>query len=291
MKYAFIQARKVAYPVATMCRVLGVSTSGFYAWQKEPESPRAKSDAALARRVEAAHLQSRGRYGSPRVHAQLRADGVRVGQKRIARIMRAEGLVARRKRRFRRTTDSKHSDPIAPNLVQRDFHEDAPNETWVTDVTCVWTAAGWLFLAAILDLFSRRVVGWATSASNDRELALAALRHAVKQRRPRPGLVHHSDRGSPYASDDYRRELRRFGIIASMSRKGDCWDNSVAESFFSSIKTELVEDARYDTHAQALDSIGEYIDGFYNPVRRHSYLGYTSPIEFELKKQLAEFAA
>ena len=155
----------------------------------------------------------------------------------------------------------------------------------------VWTAAGWLFLAAILDLFSRRVVGWATSASNDRELALAALSHAVKQRRPRPGLVHHSDRGSPYASDDYRRELRRLGIIASMSRKGDCWDNSVAESFFSSIKTELIEDARYDTHAQAIDSIGEYIEGFYNPVRRHSYLGYTSPIEFELKKQLAAFAA
>ena len=141
MKYAFIQARKVAYPVATMCRVLGVSTSGFYAWQKEPESPRAKSDAALALRVAAAHLQSRGRYGSPRVHAQLRADGVRVGQKRVARIMRVEGLVARRKRRFRRTTDSKHSDPIAPNLVQRDFHQDAPNETWVTDVSVPQQAA------------------------------------------------------------------------------------------------------------------------------------------------------
>ena len=291
MKYAFIREKQVAFPVATMCRVLGVSTSGFYAWRKAPQSARAKSDAALAGRVAAAHLKSRGRYGSPRVHAELRADGIRVGQKRVARIMRTEGLVARRKRRFRRTTDSNHSDPIAPNLVQRDFHADAPNETWVTDVTCIWTLQGWLFLAVMLDLFSRRVVGWATSATNDRELALAALRQAVARRKPRPGLVHHSDRGSPYASDDYRRELRRLGIIASMSRKGDCWDNSVAESFFSSIKTELVDDTLYDSHAQATESIAEYIESFYNPVRRHSYLSYASPIEFELKKQLAAFAA
>jgi putative transposase len=291
VKYAFIQAKKVAYPVAMMCRVLGVSTSGFYAWQKAPESARTKSDAVLARRISATHLKSRRRYGSPRVHAELRAEGVRVGQKRVARIMRTEGLVARRRRRSRRTTDSNHSDPIAPNLVQRDFHADAPDETWVTDVTCIWTLQGWLFLAVMLDLFSRRVVGWATSATNDRELALAALRQAVARRRPQPGLVHHSDRGSPYASDDYRRELRRYGITASMSRKGDCWDNSVAESFFSSLKTELVDDSLYESHAQATRSIGEYIDAFYNPVRRHSYLSYASPIEFELKKRLAGFAA
>jgi putative transposase len=291
MKFAFIRAENVAYPVATMCRVLGVSTSGFYAWQKEPLSARTRSDAALAKQVAAAHKKSRGTYGSPRVHAELRAEGTRVGQKRIARIMRAEGLVARSKRRFRRTTDSKHSQPIAPNVVQRNFRTEAPNETWVTDVTCIWTTQGWLFLAAMLDLFSRRVVGWATSCTNDRELALAALRLAVKRRKPPRGLVHHSDRGSPYASDDYRRELRRCGITASMSRKGDCWDNSVAESFFSTLKTELVDNAQYLTHSQASDSISEYIESFYNPVRRHSYLGYNSPIEFELKSQTAAFAA
>ena len=291
MKYAFIREKSVAFPVVAMCRVLGVSTSGFYAWQKAPTSARMQRDAALAQHVAAVHQKSRGRYGSPRVHAELRAEGIRVGQKRVARLMRSEGLAARRRRNFRRTTDSKHSHPVAPNVVQRNFRTDAPNQTWVTDVTCIWTSQGWLFLAAMLDLFSRRVVGWATSATNDRELALTALRRAVKQRKPQPGMVHHSDRGSPYASDDYRRELRRHGIVASMSRKGDCWDNSVAESFFSTLKTELVEDQVYDSHAQADDAIGDYIEGFYNTVRRHSFLSYTSPIEFELKTQLAAFAA
>ena len=164
--------------------------------------------------------------------------------------MPSEGLAARRRRKFRRTTDSKHSHPVAPNGVQRNFRTDAPNQTWVTDVTCIWTSQGWLFLAAMLDLFSRRVVGWATSATNDRELALTALRRAVKQRKPQPGMVHHSNRGSPYASDDYRRELRRHGIVASMSRKGDCWDNTVAESFFSTLKTEFVEDQRSRHHTR-----------------------------------------
>lgn len=196
MKFAFIREKKVAFPVATMCRVLEVSTSGFYDWLKTPESARTKQDVVLAARIADTHERSRGRYGSPRVHAELRAGGVRVGRKRVARIMRAEGLAARRKRRFRQTTDSTHSHPIAPNLLERDFHADAPNRVWVTDVTCVWTAQGWLFLAAMLDLFSRRVVGWATSASNDTELAISARQQAVKSRQPPPGLVHHSDRGS-----------------------------------------------------------------------------------------------
>jgi putative transposase len=190
---------------------------------------RTKQDAVLAAKIAQTHERSRGRYGSPRVHAELRAEGVRVGRKRVARIMRSEGIAARRKRRHSRTTDSKHSDPIAPNLLDRDFHAEAPNRVWVTDVTCVWTAQGWLFLAAMLDLFSRRVVGWATSPTNNTELALAALHNATKSRQPPPGLVHHSDRGSPYASGDYRRQLLRLGIVASMSRKGDCWDNAVAD--------------------------------------------------------------
>jgi putative transposase len=291
MKFAFIHEKKVAFPVATMCRVLGVSTSGFYDWLKAPEPTRTKQDAALAARIAQTHERSRGRYGSPRVHAELRAEGVRVGRKRVARIMRSEGLAARRKRRYSRTTDSKHNDPIAPNLLERDFHAEAPDRVWVTDVTCIWTAQGWLFLAAMLDLFSRRVVGWATSVNNNTELALAALQHAIKGRQPPPGLVHHSDRGSPYASGDYRRQLLRLGIVASMSRKGDCWDNSVAESFFSSLKNELVDDDNYESRAQATASIAEYIEGFYNTVRRHSYLGYNSPIEFELKSKVAALAA
>ena len=227
MKYTFIREKQVAFPVARTCRVLGVSTSGYYGWLKAPESTRTKQDTKLAAKILDTHARSRGRYGSPSVHAELRAGGVRVGRKRVARIMRAEGLAARRKRRFRRTTDSRHGDP---NLVGRDFHANAPGQTWVIDVTCVWPAQGWLSLAAILNLFSRRVVGSATSANNGRELALRALGVAVKRRRPVPGLVHHSDRGSPYASDDYRRELQRLGIVPGMSRKGDCWDNAVARA-------------------------------------------------------------
>ncbi len=190
------------------------------------------------------------------------------------------------RRRIRSTTT-----PIAPNIVEREFVRDAKNETWVTDVACIWTRTGWLFLAVLLDLFSRRVVGWATSSTNDRFLALDALREALARRRPSPGLVHHSDRGSPYASDDYREELKRFGVVASMSRKGDCWDNAVAESFFSTLKTELVGDRIYTSQDAATMAIGEYVDSFYNTIRRHSHLGYVSPIEFELRRQIEAEAA
>jgi putative transposase len=199
--------------------------------------------------------------------------------------------VARAKKRFRATTDSKHDYPIAPNLVDRNFVTHEKNDTWVTDVTCVWTRSGWLFVAVILDLYSRRVVGWATSSTNDRFLALDALHDALTKRRPLAGLVHHSDRGSPYASADYRAELDRFGIIASMSRKGDCWDNAVAESFFSTLKTELGADRIYASHDEATSTIAEYIDQFYNTSRRHSYLGYLSPIEFELRSHAVAAAA
>jgi transposase InsO family protein len=283
VKFAFIAAREVAFPVSGMCRVLGVTKSGFYAWAKRPKPARAKRDAQLAAEVAAVHKRSRNAYGSPRVHAELKARGVRVGKKRVERLMRENGLQARRKRRFRRTTDSRHAHPIAPNLLARRFDVESPNRAWVTDVTAIWTLEGWLYLAVMLDLFSRRVVGWATSANNDTALAQAALRRALLKRRPPPGLLHHSDRGSPYASADYRAELARNRMLASMSGKGDCWDNAVAESFFSTLRAELVDHERYATRAAADASLGDYIDNFYNVERRHSSLGYINPIEFELR--------
>jgi len=281
VKYAFILVSMVAFPVSAMCRVLGVSTSGFYGWKAQPVSKREARDAALLKRVHSAFEASRRTYGSPRVRAELCAEGDVVSTKKVAKLMREEGLVARTKKRFRATTDSKHDDPIAPNVVERNFITAAKNDTWVTDVTCIWTRCGWLYLAVMLDLFSRRVVGWATSATNDRFLALDALRDALTKRRPPAGLVHHSDRGSPYASADYRSELERFGAVASMSRSGDCWDNAVAESFFATLKKELVRDRPFDTRAVARAEIFEYIEVFYNRQRAHSLLGYETPTSFE----------
>ncbi len=291
MKFDFIAAKEVAFPITAMCRVLGVSPSGYYARRARPAPKRATEDARLAAEIRAAHKASRGIYGSPRVHRELKAKGVQIGKKRVERLMNEKGLRGRCKRRFVRTTDSNHDHPVAPNVLDRKFETDAPNRAWVGDVTYVWTAEGWLYLAVLLDLFSRRVVGWATSDTNDRELALAALDRALKARKPPSGLTHHTDRGSPYASEDYRAVLARRGIVASMSRTGDCYDNAVAESFFASLKAEWVDHEDYSTREVAGASLGEYIDRFYNPTRRHSHLGFVSPIEFELRSQLAAFAA
>lgn len=282
MKFAFISEEKVAFPIVVLCRVLAVSPSGYYASCGRPKSSHARRDEELSQQVAAAHLASKRRYGSPRVHAELQATGEQVGRKRVARLMREEKLAARTRRRFRATTDSKHSFPVAPNVLERDFTATAPNQVWVTDITFLWTAQGWLYLAVILDLFSRRVVGWATSQNVDRHLALAALDNALVLRRPRAGLIHHSDRGSTYASSDYRKALENRGIECSMSRSGDCWDNAVAESFFSSLKRELEEIDDLESRAGATHYIAEYIDGFYNLQRRHSAINYNSPIEFEL---------
>lgn len=283
MKFAFVRTEKASYPIGMLCAVLGVSRSGYHAWEQRSKSARARADAALAVEIAATHARSRRTYGSPRVHRDLRARGIRVGRKRVERLMRQNGLVARRRRRFRKTTDSNHAYPVAQNVLARRFVAAAPNAVWVTDVTFVWTLEGWLYLAAILDLWSRRVVGWATSDTNDRELALTALHEALRHRHPSVGLLHHSDRGSPYASDDYQAALAARGVVASMSRRGDCWDNAVAESFFATLKTELVDHEVYVTRASASASIGEYIDAFYNLERRHSSIGYVSPVEFELK--------
>jgi transposase InsO family protein len=282
VKYAFIAEEKVAFPVSTLCRLMAVSPSGFYASQGRPASAHARRDEELAEKVAAAHQTSKGRYGSPRVHADLKAAGHRVSRKRVARIMREKKLAARIRRRFRSTTDSRHKFPLAPNLLERNFTADAPNQAWVTDITFIWTLQGWLYLAVILDLFSRRVVGWATSQSVDRHLALAALDAALLQRRPSAGLVHHSDRGSTYASDDYQKALRARGFECSMSRKGDCWDNAVAESFFATLKREMENLDGLETRAAATFSLRDYIENFYNLQRRHSAISYNSPVEFEL---------
>lgn len=225
MRFAFIDAEKARWPVEVQCEVLDVSRSGYYAWKGRPEAPRTLEDATLVVEIRTAYKAGRRGYGSPRVHRELRAKGCRVGRKRVERLMRQEGIVARKKRRFRRTTDSNHPHPIAPNVLERNFDVALPNTAWVTDVTYVWTHEGWLYLAAILDLFSRRVVGWAASANNDRALALSALDRAIAARTPTRGLIHHSDRGSVYASGDYGDALAKLGAVKSMSRKGDCWDS------------------------------------------------------------------
>jgi putative transposase len=290
--FQLVDAEKAHYPVTVLCEVLEVSRSGYYDWKKRPCCKRSKADAQLAVQIAAAHTKSGKRYGSPRIHRALRRKGIRVGKKRVERLMREKGIVARQKRRFRRTTDSKHTDPIAPNVVLRQFEPSAPNEVWAGDVTCIATHEGWAYLAVLLDLCSRRVVGWAMSETNDTRLALEALDRAVRSRGGVPaGLVHHTDRGSPYASDDYRAALTRRGLVASMSRTGDCYDNAVAESFFASLKAEWVDREDYADHNAARASLGDYIDRFYNPTRRHSHLGYVSPIEFELRSQIAAVAA
>ena len=291
MKFAFISEEKVHWPVGALCDVLSVSRSGYYAWKGRAPSARLQADALLVVHIRAAFAVGRGSYGSPRVQRELRKRKRRVGRKRVERLMRREGIRAKRRRKFRVTTDSKHTHPIAPNVLNRDFTVELPNTAWVTDVTYVWTHQGWLYLAAILDLCSRRVVGWAAGANNDRQLALEALQRAITHRTPRDGMLHHSDRGSTYASGDYRSALDQLGIVASMSRKGDCWDNAVAESFFATIKGEMIDHEDFQTRAEAIAAIADYIDGFYNVTRMHSSIDYMSPIEFELTLSSRQAAA
>jgi len=282
VRFKTVEAEKAYFPVRVLCQVLQVSVSGFYSWRKRGPSQRVQEDEQLKVHIRAAHKASRGRYGSPRVQKELCAQDQHVGKKRVARLMKADGLAARRKRRFRRTTDSTHQHPVAPNLLDRQFTVDAPNAVWVTDITYIWTQEGWLYLAAILDLYSRKVVGWAVDESLERHLALDALAMALSNRRPARGLLHHSDRGVQYASDDYQKALKKDGLICSMSRKGDCWDNAVAESFFATLKGELIERGCWPTKARARAAIIEYIACFYNSKRSHSVLGYTSPMEYEM---------
>ena len=282
MRFAFIAAKKADYPVGVLCKLLRVRRSGFYAWCRRGDaSLRVQADQQLAVEVRVLFKAFKRRYGSPRIYRELRTRGKRVCRHRVARLMREQQLRARPRRKFVRTTDSAHSLPTAPNLLARNFRADAPDRLWAADVTYLATGEGWLYLAVVLDLFSRRVVGWAMSERNDEDLTLSALRRALEQRLPAPGLIHHSDRGTTYASGSYQDLLSQHGIVCSMSRKGNCWDNAVVESFFSTLDVECVNQETFATRAEARRQVIEYILGFYNPTRLHSYLGYQSPMEFE----------
>lgn len=279
MRFAFIEAEKAVWPILVQCRVLQVSKAGYYTWRGRPESARDREDRRIRVLVGEAHERSRRTYGSPRVHAELRAQGVRVSRKRVIRAMQAQGLRGRVRRAYTKTTDSTHGLPTAPNVLDREFTAAAPNERWVGDVTFLRTPDGWLYLAVILDLYSRMVVGWATSGINDRQLALAALDQGLRRRRPPTGLLHHTDQGSPYASAEYQAALEKAGIVCSMSRRGNCWDNAAMESWFGTLKTELGEVFESPTDASRL--LFDYVEVFYNQQRRHSSLGYLSPGDFE----------
>ena len=282
--YELISAEKALYGVDEMCSALGVSRSGYYAHRTRKPSARARDNERLTVHIRAIHRENYERYGSPRVHAELVEQGIPVGENRVAKLMRESGLRAVPKKRFRATTDSKHDDPIAPNLLERDFTAAQPDAVWVGDITYVWTAQGWSYLAVLIDLYSRRVVGWSLKDTLSRELAITALTNALRLRRPSAGLIHHTDRGCQYASRDYRRILDLHGVHASMSRKGNCWDNAVAESFFATIKKELIHRRAFLTRTEAYDAISHYIENFYNAKRRHSTLGNISP---NAKEQMA----
>jgi putative transposase len=279
--YRFVRDHRKRFPVEVMCQVLGVSRSGYYAWQKRPESRRKQQDSSLKSRIRTIHKQSRGTYGSIRIHQELRDQGVACGRHRVARLMREDGLIAKVRKRYKATTDSRHNLPVAPNLLERDFAPIGPDQTWSSDITYIWTAEGWLYLAVVLDLFSRSVVGWSMSHRIDRHLVMNALRMAIKRRSPASGLIHHSDRGSQSASDEFQVLLTKHHMRCSMSRKGDCWDNAPVESFFGTLKQELVFHHRYRTRQQARQSLFDYIECFYNRQRRHSTLGYLSSARFE----------
>jgi putative transposase len=287
VKFALISAEKANFPVGFMCTQLSVSRSGYYAWRIRPQSRRASEDVELGARVLHLHLESQRRYGSPRVQKALAAEGSRVSRKRVVRLMQQRGLVARPKKRFVATTNSEHELPLASNVLARRFNADKINTAWASDITYLATAEGWLYLAVIIDLCSRRVVGWAASDSLERSVCIDALRTALDDRRPRPGLIHHSDRGVQYASADYRDLLHSHRIVCSMSRRANCWDNAVAESFFSTLKTELVAGRIYGSREQAKLAVFEYIECFYNRKRLHSSIGYRSPADYEATMRAA----
>lgn len=281
MRYEFIEGHRQQWPTRLMCRALDVSTGGYYQWRRRPPSARQERGEALAAEIKAIHEEVKARYGSPRIHAELVARGHSCCVNTVAKLMGRAGIAAKTKRKFRCTTDSNHDHPVADNVVDRQFEPEAPDRVWTADITYIPTREGWLYLAAVEDLYSRRIVGWAMSERIDSRLVVDALEMAVSRRLPGEGLVAHSDRGSQYASEHYRRLLWGHGITCSMSRRANCWDNAPMESFFASLKKELVHDEDYATRAEARSSLFEYIEVFYNRVRRHSSLGYRSPVEFE----------
>ncbi len=289
MKFRFIAENAQEYPVKRLCQVLGLKESSYYKWRKRQPSKRSLEDQHLAEQIQGVYEDNHQVYGSPRIHAELQAQGIRCGCKRIARLMRERGLCAKVKRRRVVTTDSQHNDPVAPNLLKQEFHASEPDTKWLTDITAVWTAEGWLYLAAVLDVYSRRVVGWSMGQHRDEALVCHAFEMAVACRGPKAGLLHHSDRGSQYTSAGYQALLKQYGIRVSMSRKGNCYDNAMMESFFGTVKEECVERQTYLTRQEARQALFSYIETFYNRKRRHSALGYVSPMAYEeLKLWLKE---
>ena len=282
MRYDFVEAHRERWPIRTMCRVLHVSAGGYYDWRGRPKSSKTERREALIVAIKEVHAEVKARYGSPRIHAEVVARGQPCTVRTVARLMREHGVAAKTRRKFRCTTDSNHGHPVAENVVNRDFEPTAVNRTWTADITYVATDEGWLYLAAVEDLYSRRIVGWSMGSRIDSRLVVDALEMALAGRRPSKGLVAHSDRGSQYASDHYQGLLTRHGIVCSMSRRANCWDNAPMESFFASLKKELTHGERFATREQAKASLFEYIEVFFNRVRRHSSLGYKSPAEYEM---------
>jgi putative transposase len=281
MRYDFVERHRGRWPVRLMCRVLGVSPGGYYDWRRRPASRTAQRREAQVADILAVHGEVKARYGSPRVHAELVARGEPCSVNTVAKLMRQHGIAAKTKRKYRCTTDSNHDRPVAENVLDRRFEPGAADRAWAADITYVPTREGWLYLAAVEDLHTRRIVGWSMSERIDSRLVVDALEMAIARRLPGAGLVAHSDRGSQYASEHYQRLLAGHGIVCSMSRRANCWDNAPMESFFASLKKELVHDEDYATREEARASLFEYIEVFYNRVRRHSSLGYKSPVEYE----------
>jgi putative transposase len=277
------------YPLAELAWALDVSRSGYYRWLKAPESKRAQAARELTAHIRRIHGKSRKSYGSPRVFHKLRQEGVQTSENRVARLMQAAGIKARSKRAFRpRTTDSNHPDPIAPNRLKSQLAPAAPNQVWVADITYIWTLEGWIYLAAVMDLFSRKIVGWALAPTMETPLVKEALQRALTSRRPAAGLLHHSDRGSQYASSDFRKLLDSWQIKPSMSAPACCYDNAAMESFWSTLKTEIPSPAPFENIQTARRAIFDYIETFYNPLRLHSALDYQSPVDFETKNHYQE---
>lgn len=291
MRYAFIEAQRGAYPVSRLCRLLEVSEQGFFAWRKRPVSRRRMEDQMLGDEIQTIHAESRRCYGSPRIVRELRARGRRCGQKRVARLMRERQIRAKAARKFRATTDSSHGNPVAKNRLNRKFTVSKPNRVWVGDITYLWTKEGWLYLAVFLDLHSRMVVGWSLGTRLSADLVLTAWQRACARRRPGPKLLVHVDRGVQYTAAAFTKALRRNRARLSMSRKGNCWDNAVAESFFHSLKVEAIYGFTFETRREMEFAVFDYIERFYNRVRRHSSIGYHSPENFERLKAEGKIAA
>lgn len=285
MRYQFIKEQQEHFSLSALCRVMQVCRAGFYAWCKRGPSARQLQNEKLTEQIRTAHQESRETYGSPRIFADFKEAGIACSEKRIARLMRLHKISAVRPKRFVATTDSNHDMPIAQNALDRMFDAEEPDTRWTADITYIWTSEGWLYLAVILDLYSRRIIGWAMDQNIDRSLVLSALDMALIGRKPTREVLCHSDRGSQYASGDYQKRLKEAGIVCSMSRRGNCWDNAPTESFFAGLKKEMVYRTRFTTREQARSAIFEWIEVWYNRKRRHSTLGYLSPEAFERKHQ------